>query len=281
MFSRRWLINYLLFILIIIFTWIGIKYPLQQDQMNKSDSITMLKPVDIDRIKIETADNIIQLKKQAGNWQLTSPIQWFANNIAVERLATLSTVQARSELAREEIDLSTIGLSLPKAVLSLNDQSVFFGDTNRIGNRRYLSVGSKIYLVDDIHFPFINQGLNGLVENRLLPSRLQLVSLKFANMLIRRERGEWLSDNPQHKTEALNNLISQWQTRQASSIKNYDTSLTPLQKIIAQTQKAGTIEFFVLSIKPEIIIARHDLNLQYHFPEHQYYELLAVDTAGD
>jgi len=276
MFSRRWLINYLLFILIIIFTWIGIKYPVDQAQQ-QGNAITNLKPQAIDQIKIETADIIIQLNKQAGSWRITSPIQWFANNIAAERLTTIATLETQSRLPRSEIDLSSLGLTLPKAVISLNQQSIVFGDTNRIGNRRYLLVGSDVYLVNDIHFPFISQGLNGLLDNRLLPARLALQSIKINNLQINREQGQWISSNPQHNSQAVTRLINEWQTAPASRIKAYDSNLTPLHKISAKTQSDELIEFYLLSIKPEIIIARPDLNLQYHFPENQYYELLSLD----
>ncbi len=280
MFSKRWLINYLLITLIIIFTWIGKNYPPQQPQMDNGNAITRLKAQDINSIKIETADSIVQLSKQGGSWTINSPIQWFANNIAVERLATLATLEARSQIARSEIDLSTLGLSLPKAVVTLNQQSIYFGDSNRIGNRRYLLVEPNIYLVDDIHYPFISQGLGALLDRRLLPASLQLDGLQMSGLSLRYQQGQWVSDNPEHDPEALKQLVNQWQTKQASSIKPYDVSLTPLQKITANTKTSGPIEFYLLSIKPEIIIARPDLNLQYHFPDHQYYELLSVDKPA-
>ncbi len=280
MFSKRWLINYLLITLIIIFTWIGKNYPPQQPQMDNGNAITRLKAQDINSIKIETADSIVQLSKQGGSWTINSPIQWFANNIAVERLATLATLEARSQIARSEIDLSTLGLSLPKAVVTLNQQSIYFGDSNRIGNRRYLLVEPNIYLVDDIHYPLISQGLGALLDRRLLPASLQLDGLQMSGLSLHYQQGQWVSDNPEHDPEALKQLVNQWQTKQASSIKPYDVSLTPLQKITANTKTSGPIEFYLLSIKPEIIIARPDLNLQYHFPDHQYYELLSVDKPA-
>ncbi len=280
MFSRRWLINYFLFILIIIFTWIGINYPVEESR-DAIDRLTNLQPTTIDQIKIETADVIIQLKKTDGSWRISSPIDWFANNIAAERLATMATLEIQSKLPRSEIDLSTLGLTFPRAIVTLNKQPIIFGDTNRIGNRRYMLVEPDVSLVNDIHFPFISQGLNGLVDNRLLPASLSLQSLKIKDLVISKEQGQWISSNPQHKTTDSERLVNEWQTSAASNVKVYDTNLTPLHKITAATDDDSTYEFFVLSIQPEIIIARPDLKLQYHFPEHQYYELLSLDSPDD
>lgn len=281
MFSRRWIINYLLFILIIIFTWIGIKYPISEDQKINRNTITQLRAQDITQIKVETADDILRLEKQGSRWLITDPVKWYANNISAERLSTLASLEASSELPRDQIKLSSLGLSIPKAVVTLNEQSVYFGDTNQIGNRRYLLVEDKVYLSSDIHFPFISQGLSSLLDMRLLPSSLNLQSIKSSGFTLTRQQSKWISDNPDDTADAIEQLIRNWQTLQASSIKPYQDKLTPLHKVIASTEDTETIEFFVLSIKPEIIIARPDLKQQYHFPDHQYYKLLSLDAKND
>lgn len=278
--SKRMLINYVLLILIIIFTWIGIKYPITEDQMINRNAITTLKPQNITDIKIETADDTIILQKQAGSWYLRSPIDWFANNIAVERLSTVASLEPQSKLPKDQIDLSSLGLRIPKAVVTLNNKSIYFGDTNRIGNRRYLMVEPNIYLASDIHYLFINQGLSGLVDNRLLPSKLELTELKFPTFKLHKDNSVWSTDLTGESAQDSSQLIKNWQQKQAT-IKPYEKALTPLHKIIASQQNGDKIEFYVLSIQPEIIIARPDLNIQYHFPDHQYYELLSLNQPGN
>ncbi|MCP4076174.1 MAG: DUF4340 domain-containing protein [Gammaproteobacteria bacterium] len=277
--SKRMLINYLLLILIVIFTWIGIKYPITEDQKINRNAITTLKPNNITDIKIETADETLVLKKQGTSWSVVSPVNWFANNISAERIASLAGVEPQSKLPIDQIDISTLGLRIPKAVVTLNQKSIYFGDTNRIGNRRYLMAEPNIYLVSDIHYIFISQGLSGLLDNRLLPSKLDLTELKFSAFSVTKSGPTWSTDATGKSSQAASQLISNWRQKQAS-IKPYDKTLNPLQKIIARLQSGEEVEFFVLSIKPEIIIARPDLNIQYHFPDHQYYELLSLDKLN-
>jgi hypothetical protein len=281
MLSRRWLINYLLLTLIIVLTWVGNKYPIGEDQKINRHAITQLRPQDIKRIKIETADSIMRLQKQGGRWLITDPVSWYANNITAERLSTLATLEASSSLPRDEIKLSTLGLTIPKAVVTLNDTSIYFGNTNQIGNRRYLLVEENVFLSDDIHFPFISQGLTALLDRRLLPASLSLQSIQSTAFVVHKKGAKWVSENAGHETESIQALVSNWQSLQASGIKLYDRDITPLHKVTAITEDDTAIEFFVLSIKPEIVIARPDLDVQYHFPDHQYYKLLAVDTIHD
>jgi hypothetical protein len=272
--SKRWLINYLLFTLIIIFTWIGVKYPIREDQKIDRASITGLRTQDINSIRIETADDIIGLERQGGRWMLTSPIHWYANNISTERLASMAELKPASSLPRSEIDPGELGLTIPKAVVRLNEQSVLFGDTNQIGNRRYLLVEPNVYLSDDTFFPFINQGLSAFVDNRLLPSAASIQQLKSSAFSVTRQDGAWKSSDATHATQAIDELVNNWQSKQANRIKPYESKEMPLKKFTATLDNSEAIEFFVMAIKPEIIIARPDLGLQYHFADFHYYGLL-------
>jgi hypothetical protein len=279
MLSRRWLINYFLLVLIIVFTWIGHKYPITEDQKFDRDAITRLKPQQVKSIRIETADGSIQLEKNENRWFITTPFQWFADNIAVERIASLVSTKYHSKLPNNEIDISTLGLSIPKAVVTFNQKPVYFGTTNQIGSRRYLMIDSTVYLVDDIHYAFISNGSSGLVDKRLLPTGSGLKSLQFPDFTLNREASSWVSNKPSQNSDRIQAVSKNWQSLQASSVETYNTGLTPLKKIIAEFDHAQSKEFFLLSIQPEIIIARPDLNLQFHFPEHLYYELLSLDKA--
>jgi hypothetical protein len=279
MLSKRWLINYLLLVLVIIFTWIGNKYPITEDQKFDRDAITKLKPQQINSISIETADGSMQLEKKENRWFISSPFVWYADNIAVERLASLVSTKFHSKLPKSEIDISTLGLSIPKAVVTLNQKSIYFGTTNQIGSRRYLMIDSTLYLVDDIHYAFISNGIAGLVDKRLLPAGSGLKSLQLPDFTLTQQDGNWVSSPPPQNPERVQAIIKNWQSLPASNIKAYDPSLTPLKKITAEFDNAQSSELYLLSIQPEIIIARPDMKLQFHFPDHLYYELLSLDQA--
>jgi hypothetical protein len=274
--SKRWLINYALIILVILFTYIGNRFDVETGY-NPQSRITSLILQDINRLSIQTADDNINLTRANGQWAIVSPIHWLANNITIERILGIASSETDSKLPSSEIDLSTIGLQFPKAILSLNDTRIHFGATNQIGERRYLLVHSTVFLLPDLHLPFITSGINNLIDQRLLPRSLALTSLQLGPLEITQTNtGGWQDSKNTSGPDQLNSLIRNWQTLPASRIRSFKKKAAPLQKIIAGLDNGNEVEFFLMSIKPEIIFARPDLGLQYHFNKDHYYNLLAV-----
>ncbi len=256
MMSKRWLINYVLIVLIVAFTYIGNKYNVQTDYQ-PGNRISQLKAKDISQVSIQTADQTIRLNKSETRWHIKDPIHWYANNIAIERIIGIVNSQTDSRLPSNEIDISTLGLQFPTAVLTLNQTEFVFGATNNIGKRRYILTEDTVFLIDDRHLPFITQGLTGLLDRRLLPSAISFKNITLGSQDLSQE------------------IQANWQSLEAKHIQTYQSDATPQQKIVATLDNEGQIEFHLLSITPEVVIARPDLGLQYHFGDDKYYELLA------
>jgi len=277
MLSRRWLINCLLIVLICLLAYSGIRYQLKSTAQPEN-SISSLKPQDIDNVIIQSADNRLVLRRSGNQWMFDKPIQWPANNITLERLISIVKSESNTRLPADGIDLVPLGLQPPKAILTLNDTRVLFGATNNIGERRYIMTGSTIYLLPDLHLHFINQGISGLIDRRLLPRSISLNSLRLAEFnLSKNSDGTWQADTlGDAVTDQINALANNWQTLDAGNIKIHDKSKTPQQKIVAGLQDGREIDFLLMSTKPEIVIARPALGVQYHFAEKQYYDLFSI-----
>lgn len=248
------------------------------DPKEQTDSILNTQSQDINYIKIETKDFTIQFNKQDNRWFITSPIKWAASDINLERLISLTKLIPHSSLPSSEIDISTLGLRFPKSVITLNNDAIVFGDTNKIGSRRYIMVNNMVHLVEDNHLPISSTGLTGLIAKTLLPQSLKLNELKLPQFtLSKTESASWSVDKTfdGYSADQSNQLIAHWQTLESTKIKPYDKKNTPLKKIIASTDNAK-IEFFLMSIQPEIIIARADLGVQYHYPNSFYYDLFSL-----
>jgi hypothetical protein len=205
-------------------------------------------------------------------------VQWPANNINLERLISIVKSESDSRLPADEIDLSTLGLQFPRAILTLNDTRVLFGATNNIGERRYILIGSTVFLLPDLHLHFMTQGISGLIDRRLLPRSIILKSLKLADMtLSKNSNGDWQSNTEGDiGIDRLNRLVDNWRTLDAGRIKAFDESKVPRKKFVAGLIDDREIDFYLMSIKPELVIARPDLGVQYHFAEKQYYDLLSI-----
>jgi len=279
MFSRRWIINYVLVVLIVIFTYVGNRFGVQTGYQPQQH-ITGIKPENIESVEIQTADTALALKRDNGGWMLESPIRWPANDVNVERLLTIASVETDSRLAANEIDLATLGLKFPKAILRLNDTEVLFGATNNIGARRYTMVGSTVFLLPDQHLPFITQGLTAMVDRRLLPRTEELTVLKLPEFEIGRDdnNGWQLIDADGFEQGQIATLVENWQNLEASRVKLFSSDKMPQQKIRVLFAGGQSQEFFVMSINPEIVIANQQIGLQYHFPAELYYQLISLRT---
>lgn len=277
MLSRRWIINYILIFLIVLFTYIGNRFEVETGYQPQQP-VTGIKPESIESVKIETADVALLLKRDNDGWLLESPIRWPANNTDIERLLNITSVKTDSRLAADEIDLSTLGLQFPKASLQLNDTLVLFGVTNNIGARRYTMVGATVYLLPDRYMPFISRGLTGMVDQRLLPPRFELNALKLPDFEINRDADNaWrLLDASGFGEEQITRLVDNWQNLAASRVKPFAADKIPQQKIALQFDQGQRQDFFVMSIDPEIVIANPQIGLQYHFPADLYYQLISL-----
>jgi hypothetical protein len=284
MFSRRWIINYVLIALIVILTYVGNRFDVTTGY-KPEQRISTLRPADIQTIGIQTADASLGLRRDAQGWLIETPIRWPANSINIERLLSIVNSETDSRLPADEINLAKLGLQFPEAVLTLNDTQLLFGATNNIGERRYLMTGSTVFLLPDIHLLLFSQGLAGIVDRRLLPPRYRLNKLKLAEFDISRNADDsWqVIGEEGFESDQIISLLNNWQQLDASKIKPFDTGEMPRQKLVASLADGSSYEFFVMSIDPGIVIANPQTGLQYHFPASLYYQLISLrrnETPG-
>ena len=277
MLSRRWIINFVLVFLIVLFSYIGHRYEVKPGYQD-DNRIIPLDAAQVESISIDTAAESLLLKRATHGWSIESPIQWPANNINIKRLLDITRHGSDSRLAAEDADLTALGLRFPKASLRLNDIEIVFGTTNNIGARRYLLIDSTVYLIPDIHLAFISQGLTGLVDRRLLPDSIALESLQLPGWnLIPYSNGGWqLTDKNVQVIGQPDDLIKNWQGLEATKVKRFKSETTPLQKIRAHFANGQQQEFFLMSIDPEIVIANPRIGMQYHFSADFYYQLISL-----
>lgn len=274
--SKRWLINYLLFTLVIIFTWIGMKQP----GVNKAEPIllTPLKAEEISRMQLQEGNKRLLLQKQGEHWWL--PSQWPADTTRVNRMLSLAWTEASSSLEMSGIDLSTLGLDPIRKSVTLNDTRINFGDTNRIGSRRAVLSEAMVYLIPDNHLGLLSTAPGDWVSKVLLPEGVTPKALDLDDFQLQQNPlGAWQSSNAPQDHDGANRLVQNWQQLKATKISDYEADRTPLRKIVAELSTGRQIEWHLLSIKDDIQIARPDLKLKYHFPVNHYYSLLSIEPA--
>ncbi len=201
------------------------------------------------------------------DWNIESPISWPAQVNNVRRLLSILKVEADALSDTADVDLAALGLQQPKASMRFNGIPLLFGATNNIGGRRYVMLDEKLYLLPDVHLVFVNQGLAGLVDRRLLPGQQGIVSVRLPDLELRLDKNQlWRSNQAIEFSQAsLLRLVDNWRDLQATRISNFDLELPPRQLIEIELADGEVIEFLLMSEDPEIIIAHPKLGLQYHF----------------
>jgi hypothetical protein len=264
--SKRWIVNALLVALIIGLAFAGAFFE-PGDTVEKKPTISQLTADEVDTIEIETGDLQLRLQRGSNGWNIESPINWPAQENNVRRLLSILKIEADALSDIADVDLVTLGLQQPKARMRFNGIPLLFGATNNIGERRYAMLEDKLYLLPDVHLVFVNQGLAGLVDRRLLPGRQGIVSLRLPDLELRLDENNlWRSNQAIEFSQAsLLRLVDNWRDLQATRISNLDLELPPRQLIEIELADGEVIEFLLMSEDPEIIIAHPNLGLQYHF----------------
>lgn len=276
MLSKRWIVNYVLLVLIAALTYAGLRVN-EESGSEASAGISKLTAEEIDALEIETGDSLIRLVRRDGAWTIESPINWPAQDASIERLLGIVDMQANALGDAAGVDLAPLGLHQPVATLRFNDSQLLFGTNNNIGARRYAMIESKVYLLPDAHLPFISQGLAGVIDRHLLPQRFVPQSLQLPDFDIQRsDDNDWHSPQAPHLASVrLGQLVANWQSLKASRVTRYTPGAASLKVIGLQLADGQSMEFLLMSTDPEIVIAHPQIGLQYHFRSDYYNQLIS------
>ena len=143
MLSKRWIVNYVLLVLIAALTYAGLRVNEEADSAGPA-GISKLTAEDIDALEIENGDSLIRLIRRDGAWTIESPINWPAQDVSIERLLGIVDMEANALGDAASVDLAPLGLHQPVATLRFNDSQLLFGTNNNIGERRYAMIASKV-----------------------------------------------------------------------------------------------------------------------------------------
>jgi hypothetical protein len=167
--------------------------------------IASIPQMDIARIELKKTGQDVVIEKSGGNWRITAPEPFNADQDIINSLATgLSSLTADSVVEQKASDLAPFGLAQPSEIVMITGkggktQTLFFGDEVPTGSQVYAkSDGSaKIYTVAAFTRSSFDKGVNDLRDKRLLTTdpgnlaRVELVSRGQDVEFGRSSQGEW------------------------------------------------------------------------------------------
>lgn len=277
----RLLLNIALLVLVALLGYYAYTTHQQQNQADAAYQLTALSADEIEHIIIRHNQRIVELRKGAGRWRMLQPIDIDANSFRIDTLLKLLNTVSHADYEAAELTLETYGLSEVITSIQLNDIAIEFGDTNPINNFRYVRIGDRVHLIDDHFYPLLSSQIGTLVARELLSNDAKIDKLILPEITLYRDDNQiWRSSNatdPDLITETLHH----WKNSQAFGVHNYMAreSLADISVYLAGENEP--IRFHVTDTDPWLIIARPDLNLEYHFNLELYEHLLpGADING-
>lgn len=202
--SRRTVVNVMLYIGVLAMAMVT--YYDYRSRNAAIPTIEVFEPEQITALRIHRPGYATMgLQKVAEGWAVVDPIHRAAIHSRVEALLSLAQLDSQSGYGANELNLAELGLGTPQASVHLSAEagaiSVLFGGKGPNDVRRYVQIGTQVWLLDDVFLPLLTGGFGVFVQRDLLPTGKQLSRLKTPNGEI---------DN--------SDLLNQWQGANALAV---------------------------------------------------------------
>ena len=129
-------------------------WQLRRDARSATGNLTALDPASIVRVTLSLPGAAtLHYEKRAGHWWRTDGTPARAIDSRLDDLTAIAAAPVLSWRPAADFDPARIGLAPPQAVLTLNDETLAFGETSVTGPQHYVRVGQRIALVSSRFMP--------------------------------------------------------------------------------------------------------------------------------
>lgn len=238
-----------------------------------------LAPLDaaaIDTIRLQaTGRPPLTLERQGDTWRHAEPPHWRADAFAVRTLLRLAQERAQRSYAGAELDLDKLGLAPPRARLWFNQVEIAFGATDPLDELRYVQLGERVYLIQDLYQPLVAGNSNQWISRRLLAEGASIRGLVLPAFTLQRAvDGHWhvTPEQAQLGSDALQGLVERWRQATALSVTPATPDTAPASLRVELADR--TLPFAARPDGDQWILHHPDLGLDYHLSAHTAAELM-------
>ncbi|WP_158880620.1 hypothetical protein [Rhodanobacter sp. L36] len=126
----------------------------RRDEQDETGTLTALDPSTISRITLALSGaSTLHYEKRDGHWWRVDGAPVRAVDGRLAELADTAAAHVLSWRPASDFKLAKIGLSNPQAVLTLDGQSLAFGESSVTGPQHYVLVGQRVALISDRYMP--------------------------------------------------------------------------------------------------------------------------------
>ncbi len=217
-------------------------------------------------IQRENQDEVV-LTKEGGKWWMVKPLRHPADQFRIDSLLRISEMKSQSSFAAQGKPLAEYQLEQPRASITLNEKTVLaFGGNTPLDHRRYVMLDGRIHLTTDSYYYHLIGSFPTFLRKKLLDEGLVIEEINLPGLSVSWQEGQWqLEPQPEvFSADQVTKLIDNWKLASALDIKPYDGAEGERVSLKLNASNEP-IEFLMTAQEPDLILARPDIGLQYHF----------------
>jgi len=232
--------------------------------------LTQLSPTQVNHIRIVRRQHpALTFTRQTDGWLLAGDPPLPASPFQVQALLALLQAQADRHYPADTLDPGELGLDPPQASVILDDTTtLLIGNTEPLDNMRYVQYDTTVFLVEDRYQHLINANRTNFIERRLLDASAVITRLSLPDLeLTRAADGNWelTPDYPDISADAIQQLLTNWLQASALYVRAYEAGTATGQITLELAGNERPQVFELVARAPELILARPDLGIEYHF----------------
>jgi hypothetical protein len=226
----------------------------------------------------------IELVRQDNDhWDMLAPIQHAADQFRIDSLLRITTLKSLGSFSTDPDKLAAYQLDKPRVTLILNHQTrIAFGSSTPLDQRRYVMVNGQVHLITDTLYYHLIGSFPTFLRKQLLDEGSSIEALTLPDLKLNWQEERWqLDPKPESfSADQVTRLIDQWKFASALDIKPYDKK--PGEKItITLSGQEQPLELLLTAQKPDLILARPELGIQYHLDAASAERLLKLPPRED
>ena len=229
----------------------------------KSNPLTQIDESGVEAFTLRNHE-VIEFERRNGGWWLKSPFAAPANEIRVRQLLDIVRSDTDAQYPVGLDDLPKFELDRPKVSMTVGDTTILFGGSDPIDMRRYVLVGTTLYLVRDDFFHHLSAKAIDYVDKKLLPEGARITSMAIPGLKATLDQGgRWLLEPAADDAAAVAGaLLNAWQSARALDVQRWEKP-APGEPIRIGMADGTTVEFKIVQREPELVLARTDWGLKY------------------
>jgi len=227
--------------------------------------LSALRSGEVKSVRIERAGAApVLLERRQDAWFVVAPIAARADDARVQRLLAIADARAAHRLPAT--DLARFDLERPRTRVILDGEPFSFGLVSAVEREQYVLAGNDVYTVHPRYGMALPASATEMASHQLFGPREMPVRMELRQFTVEQRDGKWTLQ-PGARDLSQDDLlrwVDEWRLASALRVAPQARG-KPASEIRVRLKDGGGFTLNVLSREPELVIARSDEKLQYHF----------------